>query len=445
MALSFTTEQVLALAPDPASATAGKGLATARKWVSLCKKDDALWGECQGSGSNPYQVRIDLTEPAFKCSCPSRKFPCKHGIGLLLLWASASGSFQELEYPAWVSEWLDSRKMRAEKKAEKEEAGAQKQADPVAQAKRAEKRESRVEAGIEELETWLKDLIRRGFAAAKSEPATFWNRMESRLVDAQAPGLSRYVRAINDQCSSGTGWEERAMREAGRLYLLLNAWKKQEQLSPELREDVRTLVGFAQSKEAVLALSGVQDHWYVWAQTVDEVDDGLRLQRTWLQGVNTKRMALTLSYARKGFPFEFSFVAGSAHEGELAFYPSSVPRRALEKRRGTLTSVEELPTVATFDEAFAGYAEALAQNPFLEEHPIAIRNARMVPKGDGFIVVDSEHRVLNIRGDIDALWRAYAGTGGQPVVLFGEWNELNFKLLSYNVNGFHGAVTGHLS
>src|SRR4030095_10122017 len=36
---SFTTEQVLALAPDPASAKAGKGLANPAKWVSLGKTD----------------------------------------------------------------------------------------------------------------------------------------------------------------------------------------------------------------------------------------------------------------------------------------------------------------------------------------------------------------------------------------------------------------------
>jgi len=44
-----------------------------------------MWGESQASGSKPYQVSIVLGGPAFKCTCPSRKFPCKHGIGLMLL------------------------------------------------------------------------------------------------------------------------------------------------------------------------------------------------------------------------------------------------------------------------------------------------------------------------------------------------------------------------
>jgi uncharacterized Zn finger protein len=27
-------------------------------------------------------VSVDLSGPAFRCTCPSRKFPCKHGLAL---------------------------------------------------------------------------------------------------------------------------------------------------------------------------------------------------------------------------------------------------------------------------------------------------------------------------------------------------------------------------
>ena len=61
--------------PDPASLKAGQGLASVRKWVTLGHDDSFLWGECQGSGSKPYQTQIDLGEAASKCSCPSPKIP----------------------------------------------------------------------------------------------------------------------------------------------------------------------------------------------------------------------------------------------------------------------------------------------------------------------------------------------------------------------------------
>ena len=85
MPTTLTAEQILALAPDPASARAGQGLANARKWATLGCDMRSAWGECQGSAREPYRTQIDLSEPAFRCSCPSRKFPCKHGLGLFNL------------------------------------------------------------------------------------------------------------------------------------------------------------------------------------------------------------------------------------------------------------------------------------------------------------------------------------------------------------------------
>jgi predicted signal transduction protein with EAL and GGDEF domain len=83
----------------------------------LGASDAAVWGECQGSGSKPYQTQVDVSGagPTFRCSCPSRKFPCKHGLALLLLQAQTPQTFTAAE-PAWVSEWRASRQERAEKK-----------------------------------------------------------------------------------------------------------------------------------------------------------------------------------------------------------------------------------------------------------------------------------------------------------------------------------------
>src|SRR5579872_265384 len=116
MASSWTTEQVLSLAPDEGSAKAGRSLAAPGKWVSLGRDERALWGECSGSGTKPYQVEIDLSEPAFKCTCPSHKFPCKHALGLFLLFAAGSDAMKEGTAPAWVEEWLNRREARVKAK-----------------------------------------------------------------------------------------------------------------------------------------------------------------------------------------------------------------------------------------------------------------------------------------------------------------------------------------
>src|SRR5687767_9956805 len=163
--MKYTTEQIIALAPDASSAKAGRTLATATKWQDVGYDNRAVWGECQGSGAKPYQTAIDVNEPAFKCSCPSRKFPCKHSLGLFLLFASSSPAFKVDSPPAWVSEWVSKREQqkqqretRAAKKAEPEVDEATQARRDSQRAKRALDREAKVDAGLQELELWLRDL-----------------------------------------------------------------------------------------------------------------------------------------------------------------------------------------------------------------------------------------------------------------------------------------------
>jgi len=91
--MQLTAEQITNLAPDATSVKAGRALATNSKWLSRCVHEKALWGDCQGSGKTPYRTIVDLGNIAFKCSCPSRKFPCKHGLGLLFLYADNPSVF----------------------------------------------------------------------------------------------------------------------------------------------------------------------------------------------------------------------------------------------------------------------------------------------------------------------------------------------------------------
>ena len=99
MSTPWTREQVSSMAPDAASMKSAQKLAHAAKWQTLGRSETALWGEIKGSGKNPYQARIDLGEPAFKCSCPSRKFPCKHALGLAMIYATDTGALSVADPP----------------------------------------------------------------------------------------------------------------------------------------------------------------------------------------------------------------------------------------------------------------------------------------------------------------------------------------------------------
>jgi hypothetical protein len=447
--MAWTTEQVIALAPDASSAKAGKGLATARKWKTLGLDDHAAWGLCQGSGKNPYQTCIELAEPAFKCSCPSRKFPCKHGLGLLLLVAEQPGGFKETKHPPWLDEWLASRKERAEKKAEK---AAKKHADAEAaaadpekhakleaqQAKRAAKREERVAAGVADLELWLRDLIRQGLAAAQTQAYSFWEQPAARLMDAQASGLRRMVLEMSSIPSSGAGWQERLLERAGRLYLLTQSLPRLEQLPPETQADIRTTIGWNVEKEQVLAGAGERDRWAVLGQYTftDELDENLRIQRTWLWGEKTKKPALLLQFAFQRQPFEAALVPGTILDGELAFFPGALPLRALIKtRHGDPLALEELPGSANVREAYEAYGKALATMPWLAEFPFALKNVTPELQDEQFVLRDADNCALPIAPSYKRSWELLALSGGRPLDVAGEWDGHGFVPLNVRTAG----------
>src|SRR5208282_2193860 len=115
--MNLTLDQVAAMAPDASSAAAGKKLMGVRHWAELGQSPGAIWGLSQGSAL--YQVQVDCSNLGYHCSCPSRKFPCKHVLGLLMLYTESAAAVASKTPPEWVTIWLLKRLATAEKKAAK--------------------------------------------------------------------------------------------------------------------------------------------------------------------------------------------------------------------------------------------------------------------------------------------------------------------------------------
>ena len=80
---------ISSLAPNATAVSNGKKISTKGGFVKLsCSADDTFYmGQCKGSGKSDYITSIDFieeTSPVFRCSCPSRQFPCKHSLALYL-------------------------------------------------------------------------------------------------------------------------------------------------------------------------------------------------------------------------------------------------------------------------------------------------------------------------------------------------------------------------
>ena len=428
---TWTAEQVIALSPDASSTKNGKKLASASHWVTLGRGDRAIWGECKGSGSKPYRTQIDLSEPAFKCSCPSRKFPCKHGLGLFLLFAEQPTLLGESAPPDWVEEWLQQRESREQVKATKKA----KAADPAAQAKRTEKREAKVRAGIQELGLWSQDLIRQGLAAVQSQSYEFWETPAARMVDAQASGLARQVRDLAGIPYMGKDWPDRMLARLGRIHLLLEGYQRLETLPKGTQADIRALIGWTQNQEELLAAKPgeaerLRDRWFVLGKRIEE-EERLRTQRVWLWGEASQRPALVLSFAVNNQPLDISLVPGTILDAELTFFPSGYPLRALVKER--YAAPEPIATAIGFPDlqaAIGAWAQAIARQPWLGRFPFPLRDVTLLHDGGQWWLQDMTGAGLAIAADCGRIWEFFAVAGGHPMGLFGEWDGEQFLPLS---------------
>ena len=430
MPIELTVAQVLSLSPDAASVAAGKKLAKPGPWKGLGHSATSFWGECQGSAL--YQTQVALADLASKCSCPSRKFPCKHALGLLLLAADAPHSIPEGAEPEWVTSWLEKRGAAQQKKLARADA-ATKPVDAVQQAKRAEKRHETILSGLDQLDAWMNDLVRQGLSRVQSESPGVWLAQSKRLVDAQAPGLASRIRQIGARVGTGSDWASRLLDDLGQIALLTQAYRRIDQLESTLAADVRRFVGLTLDQTEVIAHGDVvEDEWHVIGEVVED-DDRVRVQRAWLRGQKSGRTALVLQFAIGGGRFPEAIVVGTRQRARLAFWPSAAPVRALVvERSGPPEAYSGAPRGEGVPEALDGFARLLARNPWMEQSLVVLSGMTPVP-GEPWMVTDSGGHALPLRGASENLLLAVSG--GHPITLAGEWDGYALLPMSAWVEG----------
>ncbi len=189
--MPIAIEKLEAMAPDQASLLAAVKIKPSAWQVSgIDSTREFAWGECQGSGSTPYRVCLQLSDLGYKCTCPSRKFPCKHSLGLMLLLAKSPQTFTTATTPDWVMDWVARRRpgSSVEKKAEQSKPKAsldetlstepEQQRDEKSEARAVQQRErlkaqreEAILAGLDELDRWIEDTLTRGLASFMGEAA----------------------------------------------------------------------------------------------------------------------------------------------------------------------------------------------------------------------------------------------------------------------------------
>jgi hypothetical protein len=422
------------MAPNPAAFKAGKSLSSKSQWQQVAQNERVVWGLIKGSGKNPYLVQIDKNALAYKCTCPSRQFPCKHGIALMLLYATAAAQFEQPGgEPEWVKAWMDKRLGKAEKPETTKELSPE---DIEKREKSKEKtqkdRFASVQGGAAELELWLKDLIRMGIIELPNKPAAEFAKVASRMIDAKAPGLAGRVKALGEiGFADQQNWQGQAMEIISKLFLLLKAFSNYEHLNPEWQITLKNLLGWSQSSKELLASTDaekVKDSWLVMGQET-ELEEELVIQRNFLLGLNTGRKALILNFATRFTTIENPPVPGTILKAELAFFPSVLPHRAVVKmQNGFESNLNLLPVMLSgWEQVYQHKAELLKINPFVTDMVVLIDGVSLVRQEKEWLMADKDGFYMKISDlfDLKKLmkWLAFSGnekTGAAAILRNGK-------------------------
>jgi hypothetical protein len=424
----WSVDQVLALAPDPAAAAAGRKLANPQPWSDTGTSGDLVWGLCAGSGKTPYQTIVDLSGPAYRCSCPSRKFPCKHALGLLLLWA-ANTDPHAAEPADYAAAWRQTRVQRTAARPSGER-------DEQAAAKRAQTRASRVSAGLEELQVWLRDQVRSGLSGAAgsyrhAEPVA------ARMVDAQAPGVAARLRRLSTVPMTGDGWPDRLLAGYAQLHLLARAHAQLPSLPAEFAATVRSHVGYQVSKQSVLAEPAATDDWVVIGVR-DVLDAAIPARRTYLRGTQTGRYALVLAFDPQGTfggNEDAALRPGTVLPADLHYYPGRPPlRAAIGTRHGEPAPTGPPDGPLGLDQQLHEWALVLELDPWLADWPAVLRGVP-VSHDAGWRFADATGSSVPLVHGADP-WALAAVSGGEPVVVAGEWSADGLR----PITAWHGDI-----
>lgn len=215
----ITEQEILAMAPNAAAAANGKKISQKGGFVRLQRSaDDTFYmGECTGSGKSNYITSADFAEgaPVCRCSCPSRQFPCKHGLALLYE-IIGKKTFEVCEIPEDIlkkREKKQAREAKAQAAAESltgasggaenadtaedsaDRAAKKKAAEKSAKAARAKKLRKQLE-GLGLLEKLVQDLMKTGLGTFGGASLNTYRDLAKQLGDYYLPGPQRFLNGL---------------------------------------------------------------------------------------------------------------------------------------------------------------------------------------------------------------------------------------------------------
>jgi hypothetical protein len=464
MTLTLTETMLISLAPTEQALHDGKVLIKKLKDLSRSEDSSMLFGQCQGSGKNPYDLSIDLgtgaDHPTMRCNCPSRQHPCKHVLGFAHAFVSNPNSFAVKTPP---QELLDKRQKLTDKNIKKEPAAdakpPTKKVGPNKDAQR-KKTEGQREA-LETLERFILDLVTAGVGGLSAKQRKSISEQSSRISDADLPGPRDLLKQLSHQLQDDQTSLERKQAELAQLLTRLWATvRKGQKLLEEKLEEGDSKADNDAFIESVLGrrwkLPDLINAGYVARErrfielAHERIEDKI-LENRLTTGYLLDLEDGSIPMERSIIPYHILHLPDAKHRAsragvfqvkEAALYPSTALNRRIRWNEKDYTLVTERPRTADdyakihqlakpLEAALKAYKEQLKNILLAPEAVVLLATAQLGLAEKQLVVVDAAGQRLVIKDPpqaqyptTDNLLYAAGSYGGAGTLVVRLWFDL---------------------
>lgn len=190
----ITEQWIASLAPNASALQNARKICQKGGFVSLSAAADQTFymGQCAGSGKSNYTTSADFIDPeapVFRCSCPSRQFPCKHSLALLLE-MTAGRDFAACDIPESILDKRAKKEARTEKQKEKKS-----EPPKVNKAARTKKLKKQLD-GLSLAQKMIDEMLGAGLGTLSGNSVKVYQDLAKQLGDYYLPGPQTYIKRV---------------------------------------------------------------------------------------------------------------------------------------------------------------------------------------------------------------------------------------------------------
>ncbi|MFF2888341.1 SWIM zinc finger family protein [Paenibacillus sp. NPDC057967] len=424
--MNFLTEAFIDhLAPNAGAMKNGRDLVKKNSFQVLRITEDRslLFGECKGSGKQPYRCSVDFIQqesPVSRCSCPSRQFPCKHALGLMYAFALGK-PFEQAEIPEDIAEKREKAEKREEKKKEAESAEARGDAPPAKRKVNKSALTKKINAqmeGLSLLEKLVLQTVQNGLGGIDKQTLRLLEDQAKQLGNYYIPGAQAELKELALLLTEEDNREAaytRAMEQLIRLYALARkgrSYLEQRLADPDSPQDTETaleeLLGHAWQLAELRELGRVKRDAELLQLSFLSYTDTARgeyVDAGWWVDLQDGNVHITRHLrpfrAAKAIKEEDTFHAVIQTE-ELFIYPGDGNARVRwEKTKQRDASNADYSTVKSL--AAASYPDVVKavkngiKNPLSDRNPVKLVAFEAIEKTEeGYVLRDAQGKYLPV-------------------------------------------------